>query len=126
MDITNEKRRFSRTPVEIDIKLKEVESAFDGVNYDGVSIHATTVNLSPMGIAFKTTNELKADATYSAHIYYKDFNPCIINLRVLNINKDENGEYTYGCKFEGFNGNLLKNPLINELYNSINNNQSEK
>ena len=120
MDIINEKRRFARTPIEISIKLKEVNSAYDVFNYDGISFNAKTVNLSPTGIAFKTSELLKLGATYSAQIYYKAFNPCIITLRVLNINRDATGEeYTYGCQFEGFMGNLLKNPLINELYNSM-------
>ncbi len=120
MENMTEKRRFARMPINISLILKEVTSPYEVFNYDGCRFTAQALNLSPKGIAFKTATRITLNASYSAEIHYKDFNPCVITIRILNENFDaDSNMYTYGCRFEGFMGNLMNNPLFKELYNSM-------
>jgi len=119
MSELTEKRRFARVPVNIKLILKRISSPYEGYNYDGINVDAIAINISPNGIAFKTRTELDSDATYMATISYKDYNPFIISMHIVNVTK-ESDYITYGCQFKGSNKNLLSNPLFMDIYSNLN------
>ncbi len=114
-----EKREYKRMPIDIQITLQEVNSAFDCRSFSNEKISAKAVDLSSTGIGFIANISLTIGKTYTTHILYGDFNPFIITLRVINKIPDHHKSFKYGCVFEGNIGKLDQTPFFESLYQSL-------
>lgn len=114
-----EKRRHERAPIDIGLTLREIHSAYELRSFSGDKIQAKALDLSATGIGFTADVTLFIGTTYSARIMFRDFNPFIIQLKVVNCTDLDHGIKKYGCCFEGHMGPLDQTPFFQELYHSL-------
>ncbi|MBR1598707.1 MAG: PilZ domain-containing protein [Lachnospiraceae bacterium] len=99
-----EKRRYKRLPIQLNLEVSEVFKQDNDVITDlNAEIHV--FDISKAGIGFTTTTYLPEGYYFNATIVLEQSDQKILTVvKILNVFKMDDGTYRYGCEFVGLAG----------------------
>ena len=99
-----EKRRYKRLPIQLNLEVSEVFKQDNNVVADlNAEIHV--FDISKAGIGFTTSTYLPEGYYFNATITFENSDQKLLTVvKILNIYETEDGVYRYGCEFVGLAG----------------------
>ncbi len=97
-----EKRRYKRLPIQLNLEVSELFKQDNNVIPDlNAEIHVFDINQA--GIGFTTTTYLPKGYYFNATLSLEPSQQKILTVvKILNVFKLDDGSYRYGCEFVGF------------------------
>ena len=99
-----EKRRYKRLPIKLQLEVSEVFKQDNDV-IRNLNAEIEVFNISKAGIGFTTTTVIPVDYYFNATILLENTEQKILTVvKILRREQLENGLYSYGCEFVGLAG----------------------
>lgn len=113
-----EKRRYKRLPIQLNLEVSEVFKQDNNV-IENLNAEIHVFDISKAGIGFTTSTYLPEGYYFNATIILEDSDQKILTVvKILNVFEMEDGNYRYGCEFVGLAG--IFNYLFDDYEKYIN------
>lgn len=100
----NEKRRYRRLPIQLELEVSEVFKQDHDVIHN-LNAEIEVFDISKAGIGFTTTTFIPNDYYFNATILLENSDQKLLTVvKILHREEIEDGYYRYGCEFVGLAG----------------------